>query len=240
MPMAPHRRRRKSFCIRCLGVAVGGSINGALNWGGIFGAVAVGVILYLMGYEMTFAANILGGAASAVTFAVGAWILIFALNLCRAPGIVRRRDKPLLIMFGSEEPFYKITENENIVDQTVSVELKNISDVRVRHSTLQITNIQPAIARAVPIFIGTYPSMDQCEIGHIQIAYFKKTKKAPTTRWFGICVPLAPIYGGNILTIQEGSYDITIDASCDEAEESNVRNFRLWIDERDALRLTAR
>jgi hypothetical protein len=205
------------------------------------GAGIFGLVKYLTGYVIMFAPTIPDTVARTLMWMGAAWLLIFVYKLFRAPGIVSRRDKPLLITLGSEEPFHRVTENENIVDQTVSIKLKNISDVRVRHCKLQITYIKPAIARAVPIFIGACASMDPCEVEHIPISCFKKTKKAPLTRWFGICVPLAPVYGGNMLLIQEGSsYDITLEASCDEAEESHIINCCLWVDETDILRLAAR
>jgi hypothetical protein len=189
---------------------------------------------------MIFAPTILGSFARFIAFRGSAWIAVVIVKLFSARGIVTRRNMPLKILLGSEDPLYEILENDNIVDQTVSVELENISDVSVRHCKLQITSIQPAIGRQEPIFIWGCLSIDSGKVERVPIAYLKKTKRTHA-RLFGICVPLAPVLGGDILTIPEGiGYDITIEASCDEAEENQISNCRLWINERDTLRLTER
>jgi hypothetical protein len=169
-----------------------------------------------------------------------AWLVIFCYKIFHAPGIVIRRNVPLQISLGSEAPFYEIIENENIIDQAVIAEVKNISDVSVGHCKLQITNIRPFIGRPEPIFIKSFLSIDSGKAERIPIAYFKKANLA-STRVFGICVPPTPVFGGNILMIPEGvAYDITIEVSCDEAEENQINNCCLWIDERDTLRLAER
>ena len=199
------------------------------------GAGVIGLVQYLTGNEIVFAPTIPGAIAHTLMWMGAAWLVIFCYKLFLAPAIVTRRNMPLQIL-----PFYEIVENENIIDQTVSVEIKNISDVSVRHCKLQITNIKPFIGRPEPIFIRSFPSIYSGTAERIPIAYFKKAKLT-STRLFGICVPPAPVFGGNILLIPEDvAYDLTIEASCDEAEENQINNCRLWIDERDMLRLAER
>jgi hypothetical protein len=226
--------------MQCLAVACDGLFTKARSWGGIVGAGVVGLVQYFTGNEIVFAPTITGAIAHTLMWMGAAWLVIFCYKLFRAPGIVTRRNMPLQISLGPEATFYEIVENENIIDQTVSAELKNISDVSVRHCKLQITNIRPFVGRPEPIFITSFRSIESGKAERIPIAYFKKAKLT-TTRRFGICVPPAPVIGGNILTIPEGvAYDITIEASCDEAEENQINNCRLWIDEIDILRLAER
>src|ERR1700682_6180836 len=142
------QRRSKSFCMQCLAVACEGSFTKALSWGGILGAGVIGLVQYLTGNEIVFAPTIPGAIAHTLMWMGAAWLVIFCYKLFLAPAIVTRRNMPLQIL-----PFYEIVENENIIDQTVSVEIKNISDVSVRHCKLQITNIKPFIGRPEPIFI---------------------------------------------------------------------------------------
>jgi hypothetical protein len=221
--------------MQCARIAWSGSVNSARSWAGIFGTAIFGFIQYLAGREVIFAHDTPGAIAYTIACTAALWAVIFGYKLFRAPGIARRRNKPLRILLGAE--LYELVENENIIDQSVCVQLKNISDVRIRHCIFRIIDAKPIIAN-MPIFIRGDISLDPGEYENIQIAYFKKGK-TPPTRWFGICIPLAPVIGGNMLTIPEGAYDITIEASCDEVEESQI-SCHLWISEDDTLRLDAR
>ena len=218
--------------MQCLAVACEGSFTKARSWGGILGAGVVGLVQYLTGNEIVFAPTIPGAIAHILMWMGAAWLVIFCYKIFRAPAIVARRNMPLQIL-----PFYELVENENTIDQTVSAEIKNISDVSVRHCKLQITNIRPFTGRPEPIFIRSFLSIDSGNAERTPIAYFKKARLT-STRLFGICVPPAPVFGGNILMIPEGVvYYLTVEASCDEAEENQINDYLLWIDERDILRL---
>lgn len=143
-----------------------------------------------------------------------------------------------MISLGPQDQFYESSENEQAINQKVSIEVKNISDVLIRNCKLEITNINPAIPNTyVPIHLRGGFSIPDKKVERIQIARFAKRKLHPAASQFIICVPIVPSYNGGLITLTESSYDITIEASCDEAVESKVVNYRLWIDERDVLRL---
>ena len=215
-----------------LTVTFRGSVDSARKLVAIFGAGVLGIIPYITGYQMTFSTTVLTSVASIIAM----WFLILIAKLFLARGIVKRRNRPLKLW--SEDPFYEVIENENILDQRAGIELENISDIPARHCKLQIARINPTITNIyVPIFICEYLSIPGGKHERILIARFIKPKAPNIASQFRFCVPVTPGFGGGQFLLPENSYDITIEASCDGAEKNQV-NCRLFVDERNTLRLS--